>query len=375
MDQVLAGSATAIRPLVDAFQYRTLALFIITLCSAGGVAASEVSWAPPPPEPDEFDWIQLTSGEWLKGEFVVFYSEKLEFNSEELDLRIFDWDDIQILRSGGVVQMRLLSGERLYGQLLVEGDVVKLSGSAQEYHRDQILTITAGEPKERNFWNANLSLGANWLSGNTDQAEANARLRIARRTLSSRLVANYLGNYSVTRDVVTVNNHRASLVGDYFIDERLFVRPIIGEYYRDPFQNIGYRLTVGAGVGYEVIDTARTEWVFTAAPGFQYTRFEEVRAGEPESASTPALLLDTRLDMELTRSLDLSYDYQVQFTNQASGLYSHHMVAGVKVELSTWLDLDVSLVWDRLQEPTEDALGNVPEQDDWRFVLGLGFNF
>ena len=25
-------------------------------------------WAPPPPPPDKFDWIQLTSGEWLKGE-------------------------------------------------------------------------------------------------------------------------------------------------------------------------------------------------------------------------------------------------------------------------------------------------------------------
>jgi hypothetical protein len=27
-------------------------------------------WTPPPP-PDEFDWIQLNSGEWLKGEFKV----------------------------------------------------------------------------------------------------------------------------------------------------------------------------------------------------------------------------------------------------------------------------------------------------------------
>ena len=27
-------------------------------------------WKPPPPPPDEFDWIQLKSGEWLKGELI-----------------------------------------------------------------------------------------------------------------------------------------------------------------------------------------------------------------------------------------------------------------------------------------------------------------
>ena len=43
-------------------------------------------WAPPPPPPDEFDWIQLTSGEWLKGDFKVMYDYVIEFDSDELDL-------------------------------------------------------------------------------------------------------------------------------------------------------------------------------------------------------------------------------------------------------------------------------------------------
>ena len=38
------------------------------------------------PPLDKFDWIQLKSGEWLKGELKVLYDKKLEFDSDELDL-------------------------------------------------------------------------------------------------------------------------------------------------------------------------------------------------------------------------------------------------------------------------------------------------
>ena len=36
--------------------------------AAPATEEKKVAWTPPPPPPDEFDWIQLNSGEWLKGE-------------------------------------------------------------------------------------------------------------------------------------------------------------------------------------------------------------------------------------------------------------------------------------------------------------------
>src|SRR6185369_5914014 len=57
-------------------------------------------WRPPPPAGEEsFDWIQLKSGEWLKGKIKSLQDEKLEFDSEELNLLTFDWKDIRALRS------------------------------------------------------------------------------------------------------------------------------------------------------------------------------------------------------------------------------------------------------------------------------------
>ena len=51
-----------------------------------------------PPIDSEFDWLQLTSGEWLKGDFKVLYDFELECDSDEMNLQSFDFDDVKQLR-------------------------------------------------------------------------------------------------------------------------------------------------------------------------------------------------------------------------------------------------------------------------------------
>ena len=47
------------------------------------LAADE--WRPPPPTGnDGFDWIQLKSGEWLRGRLKYIQNRKVEFVSDEL---------------------------------------------------------------------------------------------------------------------------------------------------------------------------------------------------------------------------------------------------------------------------------------------------
>ena len=77
---------------------------LLALGFASGPALAEEekeAWTPPPPAPDKFDWVQLTNGEWLKGEIIVLYDGNLEFDSDELDLQTFDLDDVQHIRSVG----------------------------------------------------------------------------------------------------------------------------------------------------------------------------------------------------------------------------------------------------------------------------------
>jgi len=39
------------------------------------------------------------------------------------------------------------------------------------------------------------------------------------------------------------------------------------------------------------------------------------------------------------------------------------------------LDFDITWVWDRIQDPRQNADGSFPEQDDFRMMFGLGFSF
>ena len=53
-------------------------------------------WHPPVPNPQDFDWIKMTSGEWLKGDIRSLREEQLEFESEEFDTLTIEWDDFRM---------------------------------------------------------------------------------------------------------------------------------------------------------------------------------------------------------------------------------------------------------------------------------------
>ena len=230
-------------------------------------AKAQQTWLPPEPPPDDFNWIQLTSGEWLKGEFKALYDDQVEFDSDNLDY------------------------------------------------------------------------------------------------------------YSKSEGTKTDDNHRLSSTYDIFKSKQFFWRPLLAEYYRDPFQNISYRVTLGAGGGYQLVDTTKTEWRVAAGPAFKYTKFENVEEHEADNESTPALWASTEYEHELNSRLDLILGYSTVIGNQQSGGYTHHALATLETELLSWLDFDVSFIWDRIQNPTPDSDGNTPEKDDFRFVVGLRLDY
>jgi len=59
------------------------------------------------PSTDKYDWIELTSGEWLKGEFKAMYQKRLEFDSDKLDLLIFDFEDVKQIRTHRLINVSI----------------------------------------------------------------------------------------------------------------------------------------------------------------------------------------------------------------------------------------------------------------------------
>jgi len=367
-----------VRPNQSRWTTVLVILAVAAAFAAGSAAAEEGDndWQPPPPMPDEWDWIQLTSGEWLKGEIIAMYDENLEFDSDELDELTLDWGDIQEVRSGGTMQLGFVDDVVATGKLLVQGDTVRVMGAEdRSFSRTEILTITAGVPKESNYWSGKITLGANIREGNTEQTEFSSKANFKRRTPKNRINFDYLGNFNRTFGDVAADNQRVSAGWNRYLSKRFFWSPAQGEYYRDPFQNIDSRWTLGMGLGYTLIDTSKIDWEVTGSLAYQTTQFDDVPDGEPDSADTPALAIGTIYDHEISKSIDFIFDYRLFIVNEESGTYTHHLLTGLEFELTSLLDFDVTFVWDRIQDPRQNSDSTFPEQDDFRLTFGLGIDF
>jgi putative salt-induced outer membrane protein YdiY len=336
-------------------------------------------WQPTVPEglPTDYDWIRLPSDEWLKGELLHMYDGTLEFDSDELGVLKFDFDDVKEIRSSRVVQVGFERREPAIGRLWLQDGTARVESEdgVVEFPSDEILTMIVGAPREINYWSFEVSVGGNIRSGNTDQVDYTGRLGAQRRTVRNRIGFDYLGNITEINSEETSNNHRATLGWDLFLNQRLYVNVASVEWYRDPFQNISHRWTVGAGLGYELVDTPRTSWNASAGPAWQSTKFVSVGEGEDDTSDSPAFYIGTRFDHEVTGDIDFYFDYNLYLTDEENGTYNHHLDTGISFDLIGDLDAEISWVWDRIQDPRPLEDGTVPEQDDYRLIFGLGWSF
>lgn len=358
-------------------------VIIISMLAFGAASAPAEQlpkpWQPTVPDgvPADFDWIRLASDEWLKGEVVSMYDGVLEFDSDELDTLTFDFEDVKEIRTAQVIQVGFEDREPAIGRLLVGQKTAAVIGESDEigFPRSEILTLIVGMPKEVNYWSASATVGGNIRSGNTEQLDYSARLGVMRRSLKHRTDFTYLGNVTTIDDVDTSNNHRVDLGWDYFLNRRLFVNVLGAQWFSDEFQNIQSRLGLTAGLGYEIVDSSRTSWNVVVGPAWQSTEYVSVEPGEDSTVDSPAFGLGTRLDQEITGDVDYYFDYRGYVTDEESGSYNHHLDTGFDIDLIGNLDLNVSWVWDRIEEPRPLENGSLPKQDDYRLIFGVGWDF
>jgi len=351
-----------------------------------------------PPPDSGFDWLQLTSGEWLKGEIKGFYNFELEFESDKLKSLKFDWDKVKSLRSAGPQAVRYsdttgadepysafanftLAREpqplTAFGQLTLIGNTATIGASPNltTIDRDQILTIAKGTQKEADFWSGKLGIGANIRSGNSDVADAALTFLAERRKAESRFHVDYRGNFSETAGIETQNNHRINTFFDSFRTSRMYWRIVFAEYFRDKFQNIQNQLTIGTGIGYDITRTQKTEWDISAGIGALYKQAVSVEAGNDAGNTSPALTLGTTFDTELTSRLDYYIKYSVRVVDEENGSIIQNAVTTLSSDITGNLDLDLTLTWDRTEDPQPKSDGTVPDRDDFRFTVSIAYDF
>lgn len=355
-------------------------------------------WSPEPPPEDGFDWIQLESGEWLKGEIKNMYSDSLEFDSDILDDLVLDFADIRYIRSAGTQMVQYsetaapeeksglfgLPGGSAEKRELVSGKILLDQGSMQvvsgegdtlkQIQREEIISVSPGEPKELNYWDLDVALGTTFRAGNVNQSDFTLRANLKRRTAVTRFEANLLSTLSENEGETIRDNTRIQTSFDWFRSRNFFWRLATAEYYRDPFQNIDNRITLGSGIGYRLVDRSTFEWSVFGGPAYQLTFLPPGPGSDSQEVSRFTVDVGTDFDWEINDRIDLTGLYQARFGSSTAGGQQLQAITTLTSELTSWIDLDVSVILDYLTDPVPNVDGSLPTNLDTQFVLSLGMD-
>jgi hypothetical protein len=333
-------------------------------------------WVPEEVGKGRFDWIELKSGEWLKGR-LKYVQKKVEIESDELEGQEFDFKDVKQIIPADPMYTKVKNGASTYAKVRVEPDgVVVESNPPVRMTRDQLESITRGGSRERDYWSGDLSASLSLQTGNTKQFSSTGQAELIRRSPDTRFDLSYVGNYSVNNGTENARDQRVGGNYDIFLNSDFFIRALNAEYYRDPLSNINHRITAGFGLGYYIFDNDKTEWFVAAGPSYQRVWFASTPEGERNIVDTPGATFQTRLKQSLTRRVDFILEDDFTFTKSESGTFSNHAIATLKFKKALeGLDLKISLIWDRIEDPQQEDGGAVPGRDDFRFTLGLGYSF
>lgn len=337
----------------------------------------------PPPRQDgavpleqKSDWVELTSGEWLRGKFVRLRRGKATFDSENLNEQAISWGKVRRLVTAGRKVVLTEDGRTFEGVVTADEDGLWIAGSKTvRLPRSEVLSVLAIEGDRHSNWSGKASLGAMYRSGNTDQVDYNALLRANRETARTRWENKYVGALSSVSDQETANNHRVTSQLDVFLTKRAFLTAPGLDIYRDPFQNIALRATPYVALGYQVIDGEDQSWSISLGPALRYERLDSQQPGEDPSETTAAAIFSSRYSWDVTSYIDLEFNYDLQVPIPDTERFNHNLLLGLAVDLPGDLSLDLAFLWDRVNDPQVDGDGFEPRPDDFRTTIGLGWSF
>ena len=362
-------------------KYFSLFFLLSVFFHVNAVAEQTASkWVKPTPVFNQkFDWLKLTSDEWLKGSIITMYDDELEFDSDKFGQISFDWEDVSELRSRYDKQIRLADGRVVQGFLIVKDGHLSIisGGTEQHFPLDDLLSITSAADSRRNLWTFNIGAGLNLYRGNTNQLDYTTTASTQRSTPYSRFKIDFIASYSkaenVSAESITIESRRLTSSLDWFYTTKIFFRVLDYESFSDSQQNIKYRNTLGVSIGYHIINNKRLLWDTTLGPSYQKTTYTSEIATDSEDSAAAAF--STSIEYKISSKIDYTLDYQLQFVSEESGKRNHHFQTGFEFDFTHNFDIDLTFYLDRVEKPLITTDEITPEKNDYRLVLSVKYKY
>jgi hypothetical protein len=323
---------------------------------------------------DSFDWVQLVSGEWIKGNIARMRNEKMEFDSDKLDMLYLDLADVSLVHSPQVNTYVFDDRASATGPAVITAEqvIVQTDEGTKTFPRSELESIVEGE-KERDWWSMKLRFGLTLNRGNTNQFTYDIKFNTRREDRLTLLDLNYNATFGKTNGVQNVNRQLGEFLFNVFLGSRWWVTPAFGQLFNDRFQNIKFRATPAAGAGVHILDKPKVKWDFITGIGYQYLNALAPAAGTRNPQNDAFIPLYTYWDFDITGDIDFTVSWLTNLVVTTIGNTNHTGKADLSVELTSVIDLDLAFLYLRTEQPVQPADPALPaiEKNDYQLVVGI----
>ena len=334
-------------------------------------------WYPPNDRPAKWEWVELTSGEWLKGDIQGIRSDKMDFDSSQFDDLTLDMEDVVQTYSSAVntfvfTERRVVIG---IGHITPKEVIIQTAAGELRYPRQELLSLVVGDHNEWKLWSGSITAGLSTTSGNTEQTTANLQADLHRKGAFLGLRFNYIGNLGSSNNVTNVNNQQLNFQSELFIYDRFYLIPASFEYYSDQFQNIDLRIRPGAGIGYQLFDEKKFSWTINGTALYELQESISSTQNESTEFESFALGLKTNLEYDITSDITLTASYGLTLAIPSTSNVDQQVIAKLDVDITKYLSLTATVNWQRIGDPVPLADGTVPQSNDTIITMGASVNF
>lgn len=326
---------------------------------------------------DEKDWIQLISGEWLRGNVERMRDGALDFHSDEIKELTYDWKKVRQLHSPAANTYRFSDRTKLVGPAMINEELITVQTETGivTRKRSELGVILEHTPREADYWSTVLRLGLTANAGNTENLNFNAFWRIVREDSMTLTALSYDGTFGTADRNEVANRHLGS--GDVYV----FLHPVVylialtGQLQYDKFQNVRLRATPATGVGFQLITTYILNWDLQLAPaGYQYLSLLEPAANVPNPQNDGLMMFRMFADIDITDDIELLLTWRTNLVYTTIGNTNHLGRLNFDVRVTTVFHFNTSFLYLRTEQPFPTAGGTVPKKNDYQVVVGISLH-
>jgi putative salt-induced outer membrane protein YdiY len=309
------------------------------------------------------DEVFLVNGDRLTGQVLNMEDGILTIQTDYGGEMKIKWEHVQRVNTSQPITVKVPGHSNgIVSDFLIGGydflEVTALSPDDPVPLAD-IKTINIGAVRYR----GNFSLGGNSTSGNTSTKAVNAAGRLTVRADRHRVFAESKYNYGEAEGRLTARNWMGQVKYDYFISKKVFL-DAFGLWEKDTFQNLQFRNTLGAGLGYQFLDTGRTTLSTSVGLGYVSEHF----TNSPQT-QTPSSRWGVRFEHAVIPGRLTVFHKQDGFYDLGGG-NAVRLLADQGVRVFVYKNFYFNLEYD-LRLNTQPAPGR--QKLDEAFIFGIGY--